>query len=148
MVAARQLEYCFDAARSKRDRYTHGQGSMVTARSAVTPSPARRRVSSLVFPKAARGAVEKFICYLRDGIPAHKAYQAGFAKTFGLVNPRFDLVPVGPASSPAQSYRATMLDALSHGDLPDAAIIVVTDRDGDLPDCDNNFRTCTARPCS
>lgn len=138
VVAARQLEYCFDAARSKRDRYAwpgldrYGPFSRDTF---ARPTP---RIL-VVFPKAAQGAVEKFMRYLRDGIPGHKGYQAGFAKTFGLVNPRFDLVPVGPGSSPAQSYRATVLDALSQGDLPDAALIVVTDRDGDLPDCDNPY---------
>ena len=138
VVPARPVEYCFDAARSKRDTYAwpglarYGPFSRDTF---ARPTP---RIL-VIFPRAAQGAVEKFIRYLRDGIPEHDGYQAGLAKTFGLVNPRFDLVPVEPGPSPAQSYRAAVLEALSRDELPDAAVIVVTDRDGNLPSNENPY---------
>jgi hypothetical protein len=73
-------------------------------------------------------------------MPQSRAFQAGFAKTFSLINPRFDPVPI-PASShpPAQRYRKSVLAALEHGELPDAALVIVTDRDGDLPDTENPY---------
>jgi len=138
IVTARQLDYCFDPARSKRHRYawpgleTYGPFSRDTF---ARPNP---RIL-VVFPQAAQGAVEKFTRSLRDGVPQQKGYQAGFAKTFGLVNPRFDLVAVPPSTQPAPSYRKVIADALAGSDLPDAAIVVVTDRDGDLPDRDNPY---------
>lgn len=48
-------------------------------------------------------------------------------------------MPVTPGSSPAQRYRAAALEALSGDELPDAAVIVVTDRDGELPGGDNPY---------
>lgn len=139
IVTARQLDYCFDAARSKRHQYAwpgldkYGPFSRDTF---ARPTP---RVL-VIFPQAAQGAVEQFIRYLRDGIPGSKGFQAGFAKTFGLINPRFDLVAV-PASgqSPAHRYRNAVLTALGQGDPPDAGLVIVTDRDGDLPDTDNPY---------
>jgi len=139
IVVARQLDYCFDPARSKRHRYawpgldTYGPFSRETF---ARPTPRLL----VVFPQGAQGAVEKFVRYLRDGIPGHKGFEAGFAKTFGLVNPRFDLVPI-PASgrSPVQSYRNAVTAALAGGELPDAAIVIVTDQDGDLPDVENPY---------
>ena len=139
VVTARQLDYCFDPARSKRHRYAwqgldaYGPFSRDTF---ARPTP---RVL-VVFPQGAQGAVEKFIRYLRDGIPGYSGFQAGLAKTFGLVNPRFDLVPVtASARAPSLNYRAVITDALSRGDLPDAAIVIITDRDGDLPDTENPY---------
>ena len=91
-------------ARSKRHQYAwpglekYGPFSRDTF---ARPTP---RVL-VVFPQAAQGAVEKFIRYLRDGIPGSKGFQSGFAKTFGLINPRFDLVAV-PASG-SRPPRAT-----------------------------------------
>jgi hypothetical protein len=139
IVTARRLDYCFDAARSKRREYAwkglekYGPFSRDTF---GRPSP---RILVL-FPQAAQGTVEQFMCYLRDGIPQSRAFQAGFAQTFGLINPRFDLVPV-PASGqpPAQRYRNAVLDALGQTELPDAALVIVTDRDGDLPDTENPY---------
>lgn len=135
IVATRQLDYCFDAARTKRHRYawpgleSYGPFSRDTF---ARPSPQ----ILVVFPPAAQGAVEKFVRYLRDGIPGQKAYQAGMTKTFGLVNPRFAMVAVHPSAdrTPAQAYCHAIESALARGDLPDAALVIVTDHDGDLPD--------------
>lgn len=135
IVASRQLDYCFDPARTKRHRYawpgleSYGPFSRDTF---ARPSPQ----ILVVFPQASQGAVEKFIRYLRDGIPGQKAFQAGLTKTFGLVNPRFEMVAVPPSAdrTPAEAYRQAIEGALARGDLPDAALVIVTDHDGDLPD--------------
>jgi hypothetical protein len=139
VVVARQLDYCFDPARSKRHQYawpgleTYGPFSRDTF---ARPNP---RVL-VIYPQPAQGTVEKFLRYFRDGIPGHKGFQSGFAKTFGLVNPRFDLVPVPASSQPShQRYRNSIGDALARGELPDVALIVVEDREGDLPPADNPY---------
>lgn len=140
VVVARQLDYCFDPARSKRHRYawpgldTYGPFSRDTF---ARPSP---RVL-VIFPSSAKGAVEAFVRLLRDGIPGHKAYRAGMTKTFGLLNPKFDFVAVDTRSgqTSVEQYRRALSDALAQGDLPDAALVIVTDEDGDLPDAANPY---------
>lgn len=140
VVVARQLDYCFDPARSKRHRYawpgleTYGPFSRETF---ARPSP---RVL-VVFPLSAKGSVETFIRLLRDGIPGHVAYQAGMTKTFGLLNPKFKFVPVDANSggTPAEHYRHAISEALAQSDLPDAALVIVTDQHGDLPDHANPY---------
>jgi hypothetical protein len=139
VVAARHLDYCFDAARTKRDRYAwpglerYGPFSRDTF---ARPTP---RIL-VIFPQAAQGAVETFIRNLRDGLPGQRGYQAGLTKTFGLVNPRFDLVAVTRShAAPAEAYGQAIGDALARGELPDAAVVIVNDRDGDLPDLENPY---------
>jgi hypothetical protein len=140
VVPSRQLDYCFDPARSKRHRYAwpgleaYGPFSRDTF---AHPSPRLL----VVFPPAAKGAVEAFVRSLRDGIPGQKGFAAGMAKTFGLVNPRFEFVPVrnDAGRTPAENYRKAIETALAQGDLPDAALVVVTDRDGDLPETQNPY---------
>jgi len=135
IVETRQLDYCFDAARTKRHRYAwpglekYGPFSRDTF---ARPSPQ----ILVVFPQATQGAVEAFVRQLRDGIPGQRNYQAGLTKTFGLVNPRFEMVSVTPTAdvTPAAAYCKAIEGALARGDLPDAALVIVTDRDGDLPD--------------
>ncbi|MGI8700209.1 MAG: hypothetical protein ACR2JU_03230 [Nocardioidaceae bacterium] len=83
VVVARQLDYCFDPARSKRHRYAwpgldaYGPFSRDTF---ARPSP---RIL-VVHPLAAKGAVENFVRLLRDGIPSQRGFRAGMVKTFGL----------------------------------------------------------------
>lgn len=140
IVTARRLDYCFDPARSKRHRYAwpgleqYGPFSRDTF-----PRPSPRIL--VVFPQAVKGAVETFVRYLRDGVPRTQGFHAGMAKTFGLLNPRFDLAPVpgGAVRTAAEAYRRTISDALAGDDLPDAAIVIVTDQDGDLPDTQNPY---------
>lgn len=140
VVPSRQLDYCFDPARSKRHRYawpgldSYGPFSRDTF---AHPSPRLL----VVFPPAAKGAVEAFVRSLRDGIPGQKGFAAGMAKTFGLVNPRFEFVPArtDAGRTPAENYRRAIETALAQGDLPDAALVVVTDRHGDLPEAQNPY---------
>lgn len=138
IVPARQLDYCFDAARTKRNPYAWPGLSRYGPFSRDTFARPTPRIL-VVFPQATQGAVEKFVRYLRDGIPGQPHFQAGFAKTFGLINPRFDLLAVPPSHRTAENYRRVIHDSLAHGDLPDAAIVIVTDRDGDLPDPENPY---------
>jgi hypothetical protein len=138
IVQARNLDYCFDPARTKRDDLAwrglvrYGPFSRDTF-----PHPSPRIL--VLFPQAAKGATEAFVRQLRDGIPGHRGYEGGLAKTFALVNPRFQLVPVATRGAAADSYRDAITEVLSRGELPDAAIVVMTDRDGDLPPRDNPY---------
>jgi len=140
IVMARQLDYCFDPARTKRHRYawpgleTYGPFSRDTF---ARPSP---RIL-VIFPPSAKGATENFVRRLSDGIPGQRAFQAGMTKTFGLLNPKFDFVAAGSGSggTSAERYRRVILAALAQGDLPDAALVIVTDEDGDLPDTTNPY---------
>lgn len=140
VVVARKLDYCFDPARSKRHRYawpgleTYGPFSRDTF---ARPSP---RIL-VVYPLAAKGAVETYVRLLRDGIRGHKGFQAGMAKTFGLVNPKFEFVAATASfgGTPADQYRRAISEALSQGDLPDAALVVITDHDGSLPESSNPY---------
>lgn len=140
VVAARHLDYCFDSARRKRHRYAwrgleaHGPFSRDTF---ARPSP---RIL-VVCPNSARRAAETFIGMLRDGIPNHKAFRAGMTETFGLRNLRFDYAAVNSTSgsSATDRYRRAISEALSQGELPDAAIVIVNDLDGDLPDASNPY---------
>lgn len=140
VVVARQLDYCFDPARSKRHRYawpgleTYGPFSRDTF---ARPSP---RIL-VVYPPAAKGAVETFVRLLRDGIPGHKGFPSGMAKTFGLINPKFDFVAATASfgGTPADQYRRAISEALSQGDLPDAALVIITDHDGGLPEGSNPY---------
>jgi hypothetical protein len=139
VVSARRLDYCFDPARSKRHRYAwpgldaYGPFSRETF---ARPSP----TILVVCPTSAQGAVESFVRRLRDGIPEEPAYQAGMTKTFGLINPRFEFVLVKPGQgTPAERYREAVANALSRDELPDAALVIVIDAEGDLPDHANPY---------
>lgn len=140
VVAARQLDYCFDAARTKRHRYAwpglvqYGPFSRDTF---SRPSP----WLLVVFPQGAKGAVEAFVRLLRDGVPGHRGFDAGMTKTFGLLNPRFDFIPVapGPNVDAAERYGRAISGALGDGDLPDAAIVVINDNEGRLSDATNPY---------
>jgi hypothetical protein len=139
VVRARKLDYCFDPARSKRHEYAwpglekYGPFSRDTF---ARPTP---RIM-VVFPQTAQGAVENFIRCLQDGMPRSKGFQSGFAKTFGLINPRFEPLAVPESSNaPARGYRKVILDALARGEPPDAAIVIIADQDADLPDAVNPY---------
>ena len=140
VTAVNHLDYCFDSARRKRHQYAwpgleaYGPFSCDTF---DRPSP---RIL-VVCPHTLMSEVETFVRQLRDGIPTHKAFHAGMRKTFGLSDLRFEYAAVDCTSgdSVADHYRRAIHGALSRGDLPDAAIVVVRDQDSDLPDILNPY---------
>ena len=142
VVHARPVTYCFDAARSKQhnlpwqglDRYGPWSRDEFARRSPRL---------LVVYPAEAKGQTETFIRMLHDGVQVpNSVYRKGFARTFGLVNPSYDLVAANPgAAGPAEAYRRAVDDYLaSHAEHPpDAAIVVVRDTESRLPDPINPY---------
>ncbi len=150
ILIANKVKYYFDPARSKTSDYAwlgiknYGPFSKDTF--------AKRSPDILViFPETAQGQTETFLKYLRDGVPSvgsSSQYPGGFAKLFGLANPTFHLCKVatlGNSLLPSINYRQTIEKHLSSCAVPpDAAIVVLTDEQGALPDDANPYLSAKA----
>ncbi|RUT03649.1 hypothetical protein DSM106972_052880 [Dulcicalothrix desertica PCC 7102] len=155
VISASSIEYCFDAARTKRHHYPwvgidkYGPFSRENF-SKKTPE------IIVFFPDTAQGAVEKFIWALHHGISIKEIdeygyveketsrYTGGFAKIFGLVNPKFTLQPIpwfhNTNKPPATVYKDAIEQVLAHREvMPDAAIVVLFDTHERLPDKMNPY---------
>ena len=159
VLTASPIEYCFDAARTKRSPYPwvgiekYGPFSRETF-SKKTPEVI------VFFPDTVQGAVENFLGSLRDGISIKNKevdeyghyvewkeasrYTGGFAKIFGLVNPKFVLQSVpwfkNKHKPPATVYRDVIKETLaSREGMPDAAIVVILDNQARLPESVNPY---------
>lgn len=158
VVTASPVEYCFDAARTKKSPYAwvgidkYGPFSRDFF-SKKTPE------IIVFFPDTAQGTVEHFLRELRDGISIKEKetyeygnvewretsrYTGGFAKIFGLVNPKFTLHSIpwfnNTHKSPETVYREEIERVLSNQAVtPDAAIVVLLDSHARLPDCKNPY---------
>ncbi|MEG5171997.1 Piwi domain-containing protein [Microcoleus sp. B3-D7] len=158
VITASSVEYCFDAARTKRSPYAwvgidqYGPFSRQTF-SKKTPE------IIVFFPDTAQGSVENFLVTLRDGIsiPKQKVdkygkvewqetsqYIGGFAKIFGLVNPKFTLQPIpwlkNTHNPPATVYRETIERTLASREImADAAMVVLLDNHTRLRDSENPY---------
>lgn len=158
VITASPIEYCFDAARTKRSPYPwvgidkYGPFSRETF-SKKTPEVI------VFFPDTVQGAVERFLRALRDGISIKKKetdeygylewketsrYAGGFAKIFGLVNPKFTLQSIpwfnNTQKLPAHVYRDAIERTLASREImPDAAIVVILDNQARLPESANPY---------
>jgi hypothetical protein len=158
VIAASPIEYCFDAARTKRSPYAwvgidkYGPFSRENF-SKKTPEVI------VFFPDTAQGAVENFLRALRDGISIKtkeideygdvewkekSRYTGGFAKIFGLVNPKFILQPIpwfkNTHKPPATVYQEAIEQVLANREvMPDAAIVVILDSHARLPEPSNPY---------
>jgi len=158
VITASPIEYCFDAARTKRSPYAwvgidrYGPFSRETF-SKKTPE------IIVFFPDTAQGAVENFLRALLDGISIKtketddygnvewketSRYTGGFAKIFGLVNPKFILQPIpwfkNTHKPPASVYREAIEQALANREvMPNAAIVVIIDSHARLPEPANPY---------
>jgi Piwi domain len=130
------VQYYFNAARTKSHQYPwlgltkYGPFSRDTF--------AKRTPSILVvFPEAAQGAVETFLKIFKDGVSSQRQFEGGFGKLFGLVNPTLPLCKVRftKAATVATAYREAIEEYIASSSVsPDAAIVVLYDEHGDLPD--------------
>ena len=133
---AEPVQYYFNAARTKSNPYPwlgitkYGPFSRDTF--------AKRSPSILVvFPEAAQGAVEMFLKCFKEGVPSQRQFEGGFAKLFGLVNPSLSLCKVrfNKGVAIGVAYREAIEEHIaSNAASPDAAIVVLQDEHGDLPD--------------
>ncbi|OWY69050.1 stem cell self-renewal protein Piwi domain-containing protein [cyanobacterium TDX16] len=163
VITASPIEYCFDAARTKRSLYAwvgidkYGPFSRETF-SKKTPD------IIVFFPDTAQGAVENFLWSLRNGISIKNKetdeygnvewketsrYTGGFGKIFGFVNPKFILQPIpwfkNTHKPPATVYKEAIEQALANREImPDAAIVVILDNHARLPDPVNPYLSSKA----
>lgn len=158
VITASPVEYCFDAARTKKAPYAWVGINQYGPFSRENFSKKTPEVL-VFFPDTAQGAVENFLRALRDGISIKKQetdvnrsiygkeisrYIGGFAKIFGLVNPRFTLQSVpwfnNTHKPPATIYRDTIEQTLREREtMPDAAIVVLLDSHARLADSENPY---------
>ena len=155
VVSASPVEYCFDAARTKRSQYPWNGIERYGPFSRETFSNKSPEILVL-FPDTVQGAVENFLKRFLDGISIKKKvindgieyweekskYSGGFAKIFGLVNPKLTLQQIpwlnSTHKSPAAAYRDTVAKVLE-GNSPSAAIVVILDEYAFLPDQENPY---------
>jgi Piwi domain len=160
VISTSPIEYCFDAARTKRHPFPwvgidkYGPFSRENF-SKKTPE------IIVFFPDTTQGAVEKFIWALHHGISIKEIdeyggveretsrYAGGFAKIFGLVNPKFTLQPIpwfyNAHKPPATVYKEAIEQVLAHREvMPDAAIVVLLDIHERLPDKENPYLSSKA----
>ncbi len=143
VVPVSPVEYCFDAARTKRASHPWTGIEKYGPFSRETFAKKSPRIL-VVFPDTVQGAVETFLRSFRDGIAiadpnGRSYYSSGFGATFGLVNPEFALCRVpwleNAKRDPAGSYRRELEELLRNSDaLPDAALVVVLDEHSQLPE--------------
>lgn len=144
VVQAPVVDYCFDSARSKKNKYAWPGLESYGPFSRDTMAKKSPRIL-FVFPDSVQGPAERFLKYFRDGITSvqNSRYSGGFAKTFGLVNPQFVScrIPLFPRQndSPAEIYRRTIGDFLSRDAQFDAAIVTILNDHAKLPDPQNPY---------
>ena len=143
VYTAPPVEYVYDRAGSKRDKYawvglqTHGPYDRITF---AKKSP---RIL-VVYPATVEGKVEVFLKCLRDGVPPpQRSFPNGFAKTFGLVNPEFVRCPVHlpgvAAGGVEECYRHAVEKHLEKDLEIDASIVVLMDEHAHLPTLQNPY---------
>lgn len=142
-VVTPPVEYCFDAAKEKRDieNWTglrrFGPFSHDTIR--------QRSPTVLVLcDETVKPRVEQFIRKLRDGISgAGRIFEAGFKTIFHLADARFDVVALSLSNARpdqvAARYRDEALRALRKDAMPSAAMVIIDDSVSDLPDRINPY---------
>lgn len=137
------VEFCFEPSRTKRNKYpwlglsTFGPFSRASF-STRTP------VILLVCPERLQGPSEQFMRLFAHGVTGepNSRYPSGFAKTFGLVEVRHQLVRVnlGTGNDVVASYRKSIENHLARGeDTPHAAIVVVPEEFSRVPDERNPY---------
>ncbi len=140
VVTCDNVEYCFDAAKSKRN-IIPWSGLMQYGPFGRETFPKRTPRILVVCPDQSEGKVSQFVKSFRDGIQsvANSKYPKGFAASFGLVNPEFVTcaVPLLGASeeSAATRYREAIENHLAQNhNHYDAAIVALLDHHAHLPD--------------
>jgi hypothetical protein len=159
-ISASSVEYCFDPARTKRSEIPWNGISEYGPFSRDSFSKKSPEILVL-FPDNVQGAVEKFLRAFRDGISIKKKvigggsiyldetskYAGGFAKFFGLINPKLTLekIPLSTTSTykpPATVYGETIkqfLKSRNQNQYSDAAFVIVPDEYARLPDPENPY---------
>lgn len=137
------VEYCFDAAKSKRNKYAWP--GLVEFGPFDRDTFARRSPRLLVVtPDSAQGTTEQFIKSLLEGVQGvtPSRFAQGFTRLFGLTSPAVDIlpVPVSKNSGPVHSvYRTALEGHLARRADYEVAIVVIDDRFSDVPNAQNPY---------
>lgn len=140
VVAEPDVEYCFDAARSKREKYPWNGLTKFGPFSKDTF--ARKNPTILViFPDTAQGPLEAFLKQFKDGVGR---FTGGFGKIFGLTNPNFVRLRIpwlDNRDKPISQVLRTSIEAFlaSNNSTIDAALVLILDEHARLPEKNNPY---------
>jgi hypothetical protein len=138
------VEYCYDAAKAKRHPYAWQGLQKFGAYSQETFSKRTPKIL-VVVPDRVVGQVSQFVKLFRDGIASidNSSYSAGFARTFGLVNPQFVTcaVPLSQrtAETAADRYARALEEHLAGDADYQAALAVILDEDARAADAHSPY---------
>ncbi len=137
------VEYCFDAAKTQRDRDNWKGLRRFGPFSRDTIGQGSPKVVILCDERA-KLRVEQFARKLRDGVrAAGDVFDAGFRSIYHLTDTRFDVVPLSLQTADraglARRYRDEALRVVRPDSKPSAAIVILDDADADLPDHINPY---------
>lgn len=135
------VEYCFDAARTKREKYPWVG---ITKFGPFSKDTFARKAPTIlvIFPDTVQGQLEGFLKQLKDGTGR---FTGGFGKLFGLTNPNFVRLRVpwlDNRDKPIASVLRTTIEtylANNNNTTVDAAIVLVLDEHAQLPDAHNPY---------
>jgi hypothetical protein len=134
------VEYCFDAARTKKSIYPW-VGIEKFGPFDQDSFEKRSPKILLVAPDTTMSRVEQCMRDFNEGARV-ASWQKGFAAYFHLVNVRFVACPVGSvgqSSNPAKVYRDAIEKHLARESDFDAAVVVIRDAESDIDDSRNPY---------
>jgi Piwi domain len=144
VVRLAPVEYCYDAAKAKRDLYAWRGLQKFGAYSQDTFSKRTPKIL-VVVPDRAAGQVSQFVKLFRDGIDSigNSSYSSGFSRTFGLVNPQFVTctVPLSQRTNEttADRYARALEEHLARDADYQAALAVILDEEARIADQQNPY---------
>lgn len=127
-----QGEYCFDPAKTKRERYAW-PGIVKFGPYSRDTFPKRSPRILVLAPDKASGKVGQFVRLLSEGITSlpNSRYSGGFSKLFHLHNPEFQTVTIpmlgATPITACSKYRETIESALRKYSNYDAALVAILD---------------------
>ncbi len=135
------VEYCFDAAKTKRDTIPWNGLAKFGPYDSDTFEKRTPRIL-VVVPQSEQNKAEQVFGTFLDGVP-NGQFPVGFARLFNLRQVKLDTCPVADhrlaQNQHATAYRAAIESHLSSGASYDAALVVVPDFSRQLPDDHNPY---------
>lgn len=134
------VDYCFDAARSKKDQYPW-RGIEKFGPFDQDSFEKRSPKILLVAPDTIMSRVEQAMRDFNDGARV-ASWAKGFAAYFHLVNVRFVACPVPSSAAsgdPARAYRDVIEKHLAREPDFDAAIVIIRDAEAEIDDGRNPY---------
>lgn len=145
------VQFCFDAAKAKRHQFPD-QGLHRFGPYSSDTFPKKSPLILALIPRRIQGASERFLSLLEKGFPPKGGtypgpYEKGFARHFGLANPRFETLVVGDAAAadPSKCYIEALNQYLvKQQSPPDIAVVFLEDKFAEVPDPVSPYVQCKA----